>query len=240
MERPNQCNADECACADGRESDKPSNELIICETCGSNCIHQKCWQRNEPYYCCFPIDWKTAATDSEQQSTNHGNTASNNSEVIVELRRKRKMEHQTDDEKMDEKRRRKRLKRNGESPTRPSAKDAVNCSSKVICKKKESKISSNFPITKIRNGTFDQVLRFTPRVLIYPLDPLSLETFSISSKKTEEPSNSNRSLITSNLDTKFSKKEFNSSAFAVISPTKKAGGKSFKNYTITSFFKPFQ
>ncbi|KAJ6637334.1 G2/M phase-specific E3 ubiquitin-protein ligase, partial [Pseudolycoriella hygida] len=34
MERPTRCNAKHCKCVDGRESDKPSNELIICETCG--------------------------------------------------------------------------------------------------------------------------------------------------------------------------------------------------------------
>lgn len=217
MERPTRCNADECVCADGRESDKPSNELIICETCGSAVIHQKCWQRNEPYYCCFRIDWKTASK-SKQQSTVNGNT------------RKRKKEHQTDDEKIDEKRRNKRFKTS-------SAKDAVNCSSKVNCKNYDSMISSKFPITKIRNGSFEQILRYTPRVLLYPL---SLETYNISVNKIEEPSNSNRSLITSNFDKNFNKTELKGSAFAIISPTKKTGGKSFKNYTITSFFKPFQ
>lgn len=236
MERPNQCNADKCVCEDGRGSDKPSNELIICETCGSSCIHKNCWQKCEPYFCCFAIDFKVD-TDSGQQPTNNENITSNNSDFIVEIRRKRKRAHQTDDEKIDEKRRKKlKIDRCQENPSR-RAKDTFDCSAKVTIKNDDLKKNLNFPITKIRNGTFDQILRSTPRVLLYHL---SLENYNISSKKVDDASQSNRSLITSKFDNNFVQKELKSSDFAVISPTKKHGGKSFKNFMITTFFKPYK
>lgn len=234
--RPSQCNADECICADGRQSDKPSNELIICETCGSSCIHQNCWQRREPYYCCFPIDLKDA-TSSNERPTNNRLITSKKSEMIVEIRRKRKRAHQTDDEKLDEKRRKKR-----KTDTFPEyaasdkrKKGQQDCGSKVNSTKNDFVVNSNFPITSIRNGSFDQILRYNPRVLLYPL---SLESFNVSCKKFVETSNSNRSLTTSNIDANVNNNNLKSSSFAVISPSKKKGGKSFKNYMITSFFKP--
>lgn len=234
--RPNQCNANDCVCPNGRGSDEPSNGLMICETCGSNCIHQNCWQRKEPYYCCFPIGSKNATNSNRRRSTNNRHITSKKSEMIVKIRRKQKLTSQTDDEKLDEKRQ-KKLKSDKHPGTRSRDKRKVrlNCGSKVNCNSTDVNVNSKFPITTIRNGTFDQILRYTPRVLLYPLDPSSLETSNVSSKKMVEPSNSNRSLITSNFDKNFNKKE----AFTIISPTRKTGGKSFKNYTITSFFKPF-
>lgn len=235
MERPSQCNADECVCADGRESDTPKNELIICETCGSNCIHKNCWQRSEPYFCCFPIDIKVDTESHPQPTTNNGNITTRSSETIVNIRTKRKRAHQTDDEKIDEKNRKKlKIERCREYSLRKS-KGNFDCSSKMTTTKVDTKINSNFPITTIRNGTFDQILRFTPRVLLYPL---SLENLNISSKTVDDASQSNRSLITSNFRNNFVKKELQSSDFAFISPTKKKNGKTFKNFMITAFFKP--
>ncbi len=231
--RPDRCNAANCVCSDGRDSDKPSNELIICETCGSNAIHRKCWQRNESYYCCFPIDSKSISNESSKSSKDY--------ETIVEIRRKRKREHQTDDEKLDEKRRKKRRRITfQDKSTRPKAKDTLAPhGSKKYRTRNDRIIDSNFPIKKIRNGSFDEILRFTPRVLLYPL---SSEQFNKFSKKIVEPGDSNRSLITSNCDNNNStKKDISNSSFTMISPTRKnGGGKSFKNYTITSFFKPFK
>lgn len=138
---------------------------------------------------------------------------------------------------MDEKRRKKtKIESRREDPSRQKTKDTFDRSCKVN-NKKDTNISSSFPITKIRNGTFDEILRYTPRVLLYPLPS---EKFAISSKKNaSSASNLNRSLITSIFDNSFVKKESECTEFAIISPTKKHGGKSFKNFMITSFFKPF-
>jgi len=95
---------------------------------------------------------------------------------------------------------------------------------------------NNFPITKIRNGTFDQILRFKPRVLLYRLLPDNFKISRIVDQSFDSwKTNQDKSLTTSMENNKLIEKEL---AFAIISPTKKGGGKSFKNYTITSFFKP--
>lgn len=230
MERPNRCNAEKCICPDGRESDTPTNELLNCETCGSNCIHKNCWQRKEPYYCCDRVNFGKNASRRPDAKKKKNFTAQKD-EIIMKIQsNKRKREHQTDDEKLDEKRRKKRkLEKIDQNPTTPETTNKKRRRTQI-----DARISSNFPeITKIRNGTFDEILRFTPRVLLYPL---SLDQFNNSSKKIAESSNSDRPLVTSNEDNNSSK---TSSDFTVISPKKKNGGKSFKNYMITSFFKPF-
>ncbi|XP_037029801.1 PHD finger protein 7-like [Bradysia coprophila] len=234
MERPNRCNAEKCVCVDGRESDKPSNELLICETCGSNCIHKKCWQRKEPYYCCYRVD----QISSSRREPKKKNIAAQKDEIVKKIQNKRKREHQTDDEKLDEKRRKKRktekFAENQPTPEKTKGTRSRECS--VNCKTIDETKRSRFPIKKIRNGTFDQILRYKPRVLLYPV---SLDQFNNSSKKIAESSNSNRSLVTSNIDNSLSKKDSKSSEFTLISPKRKNGGPSFKNYMITSFFKPY-
>lgn len=80
------------------------------------------------------------------------------------------------------------------------------------------RIGNNFPINKIRNGTFDQLLEV--KVLLKPLPPEILSTrHSIN-------------LNNINIDG-LSNKEM---PFVILSPSKKNGGKSFKNRTITSYF----
>lgn len=254
MERPNRCAAENCLCTGGRDFDEPSNELLICETCGSSCIHKNCWQRKEPYFCCLPINEK--GTDENQNNSvksknNDFNKSTTTNSSIGTVRRKRKIV-QTDDYGKGKKRR----KADKQCGSPSVAKSTVECSTKLDFTSKDINITKKFPIVKIRNGAFDQILRFTPRVLICPL---SLDKFKISSrgidlsvniktitdktlKTTDIDTNTtiaDRSLKTLNVDN-LQKKELltPSVTFAVISPPKKSGGKSFKNYTITSFFKP--
>lgn len=239
MERPDKCNADKCLSRDGRGSNKPYNELIICETCGSKCIHKNCWRRNVPYYCCYQIDIKTSA-ETIQQSTKNNGIVSNDPEIIAEIRKKRKRELQTDDEKIDEKRRKKlkfeRLQE--ESSSQHKTIYVGDGNSKMNAARNDTKIKLDFPISKIRNGSFDKLLRCRPRVV---LRPLSVESFKIPSKTVDNLSNSNRAVIPSNVDNKIVKNELKTSPFAIISSSpKRKGGKTFKNHMITSFFKPFQ
>lgn len=269
MERPTRCVADNCLCADGRDCDEPSNELLICETCGSSCIHKNCWHRKEPYYCCFPINSKTSNVSKKQRNekcTNENQNSSvkskNNdfiettSKKFTTVRRKRKIAQQSDDNEKNKKRR-KVEKTHTQRRSSLAAKSTIDCSTNVDFTSKDIKIRRNFPITKIRNGTFDQILRLTPRVLICPLsldkmncsskriDPSGL--FEVVTDKSLKTSNvdtnkkiTDRSMKTLNLDNNLKKDELitPSVTFAVISPSRKSGGKSFKNYMITSFFKP--
>lgn len=233
MERPNRCNAENCICIDGRESDKPSNELIICETCGSSCIHKKCWKRREPYFCCHRVD--SDHSRPRRASMMKKNITEQKDENNMKIRSKRKREHQTDDEKLDEKRRKKRkMEKFTENQTTPQT-ATEGCGRKVW----RCKTISDFPITRIRNGTFEQFLNSNPRVLLHPVSLDQLDQLKNSTKRFIHHNHSNRSLVTSNIDNSLSKEDEKSSSFTVISPKRKSGGKSFKNYTITSFFKPY-
>lgn len=286
MERPSRCDAIDCLSKFGRESDKPSNELIICETCGSSCIHKNCWRRDEPYYCCYQVDLKPLPDSDDEQRPNVDSIKAIEMEQIRKRKREQPIDHGTLIECTRKRRKTVLIQENSprhpliectrqrrktvliqensprhpsakgtqepliectrkrrktvlvleNSPRRPSVKGTPNRRSKKT--NKTEKIKSKYPITKIRNGTFDEIFQFTPRII---LCPLTLEQVESMCKKSVAPTDSNRSPVTSNVNNNTPLKDVNKSEFTIISPKKgkSAGGKSFKNYMITSFFKPF-
>lgn len=156
----------------------------------------------------------TRENENVSVESENGTNMPESSHVSAQVSRKRKLSDQLEDEEEVKRRNVTKSETECQECHTNITQNTVNCSSELANRSE----NNNFPITKISNGTFDRKLRLEIKVSLVPLSPETIK------KHLKKPT----------VDNDLSKEKI---PFAIIRPSKKSGGKPFRNRKITRYFK---